>query len=559
MKLSLTLVSILALLSLKGMAQPVVNSDYWPTIGTSGSHQQEVILSGPLQTPPGGGLNQVWDYSSLTNPGEVNPFSIKDTTGAHFRSPFAASNFIHSHYMNGDWAMRYDGSGISEIGFGNGDTTANTQMYTRPRVLLPLGLHYQDTFADSILLYQYTSGVRSLARAVAYRGQYIGTGTLKVNDATDGSLDIYNDCILVHYRMRYYTPNGSGGFITETFDFYNWHNEDGAGVPLAQWLHHTGASSGDFYRFDRIGALRVPPAQPRITPAFLNIYPGLGNYHITSVPVQQTPQEGINQVWNYSNLTHSSTDYRLQVTTSGMPAAFADCNLAWHVFNINSPQTVTTTYYQNSPSGLREVGLIRQNPFYSVRYSDGGFYYLNVPMRFGKRTRDSVIMGQSVKVVETKFAGVGTLRIPSDTAGKPVVMMSVMTRTYHGVVPADPMEEYRFFSASQPLGSPIATMRRQGNNASFEYVTDFALVTAQQALDLPALTIAPNPAGSRILLPSLKQGGTGRILDMAGKTVQTVFLDPASPAADVSALRPGLYLLTLNTPQGPVTQRFVKE
>lgn len=84
--------------------------------------------------------------------------------------------------------------------------------------------------------------------------------------------------------------------------------------------------------------------------------------------------------------------------------------------------------------------------------------------------------------------------------------------------------------------------------------------TAQTANARPQLQVYPVPASDKLFVELPQElPATYRLLNIQGMELQSATLSPGSPAIDVHALAPGLYLLYLRQAENEYRIRFVKQ
>ena len=73
------------------------------------------------------------------------------------------------------------------------------------------------------------------------------------------------------------------------------------------------------------------------------------------------------------------------------------------------------------------------------------------------------------------------------------------------------------------------------------------------------LTIYPNPVQNVLNIDLHVKMGTLEVFDITGKSVQYKLINGNNMSIDVSGLRAGIYLLQINSNDGIVNRKFVKE
>ena len=93
------------------------------------------------------------------------------------------------------------------------------------------------------------------------------------------------------------------------------------------------------------------------------------------------------------------------------------------------------------------------------------------------------------------------------------------------------------------------------------YTTQVNFMTSAgiQNTAVAALKIMPNPATDKIIIDGLIDSKVSfEIMNVIGQPVMKANLD-GKKSVDVSSLEKGAYFLKLNTQQGPVIKKFIKE
>ncbi len=304
-------------------------------------------------------------------------------------------------------------------------------------------------------------------------------------------------------------------------------------------------------------------SQPIITHAIL---PEAGDK--TTMYVDTTPpppgSAGANLTWNFSNLeqhypverfykTPSSTTYASDFPNATLVRTDA-YNYGLSYWDNSSTQSV---YY-----GFIETGVASQ------QFNDNPVVYYTFPMTYGTSYADNLTaytMPGSLTgngVYNFVADGWGTVHLPGNTITNCLRAKSTLYIGDSTINSYSLTTEYTWFS--QQYKEPVLVLVQVVINDTLYY--NYAIYNNLMTSALPKLKtsktrVFPNPASGEIVIDGLDNCTSPFhlvISDMSGKTVYSVFKEN-DPRIDVSSLSPGIYFLHLNSSEGSILEKIVKQ
>lgn len=233
--------------SISSFAQPVLNQSNGFVPGTSIS----IFVDGaPVLTEGSGGMNQVWDFSSLSSANATSDYTGIDPSTTPYSSHFPLSNVasegtdftgspIYNYFTN-------NSSVYESLGYEN---STSSIIYTDPLDILHYPFHYTDQFFDT---YNGLTG----DGGVNYGNVEIvadGYGVLQIPDGTFSNClrirEIRHDSLITPLFGEAYTHDTSYKFYVENYP-----------EPLCQVNHHHALLSGYPFDFNEIYWQKIDPS-----------------------------------------------------------------------------------------------------------------------------------------------------------------------------------------------------------------------------------------------------------------------------------------------------------
>lgn len=299
---------------------------------------------------------------------------------------------------------------------------------------------------------------------------------------------------------------------------------------------------------------------------------GSAVFHSQRFTTPQGVQEGPNMVWDYSQV--GETGQSATVTQAVSPNSLGGMLNPANFFQSPRSEAYWGSYYKSDSTGIWMVGMSMlpddlpyERPTLTLPY----------PCVFGQQWADSLeyySLPGSVNTPQTyvvasksRYSGFGTLQLPGQAYPAAILIRTDFTTyTKDGAGNLNRISTsatYKWYAPDGPLGGWVASLfntEHTSNGAYGFYYLTGGTTSAGNRAGKASVSIFPNPAGSQLTIRSegLSRLKECTVSDLSGRQVLILPLGE-NPTLDVSTLRPGLYLLTIDTPQAPVARWFVKE
>ncbi len=281
-------------------------------------------------------------------------------------------------------------------------------------------------------------------------------------------------------------------------------------------------------------------------------------------------QEGLNQTWDYSNL-QSGSAFEFNYTNSYPGNYVPNPRMGPYQIAVDT-YNFRTGFYRKDAQGLSWMGsagldgsMIMHTPF----------CILPTPFAFGDERYDTVsyldIYNSGLEVKHgqhsrMKYVGTGSLSVPGGITYSNLVQVRRIDTVFQDSASGWTriIDNYLWLNPNG-TGQAVAAISHHTELLhpgeeyySFTYITEIATHAGTRLSS--SFTLSPSPAQTYLQVSHpIEVVSTGRIFDLSGRYMMSIPANQSSSTIDISHLRPGLYFLTLDTPQGPVTKRFVKE
>jgi len=301
---------------------------------------------------------------------------------------------------------------------------------------------------------------------------------------------------------------------------------------------------------------------------------------------------GINQVWDFSNLSVSYTDSVLYLPPAGLPGSqnYPAANLVEKDMNVdaNYEGSYNYIYHQSTPGGWYNLGQeLRVNfwglSFFWHMFVDPPALTLPLPCTYGTTnnqefhwmtyssswyggTQADTSLVANYMSVEQTADGSGIIITPAGSFDALRVFEHITG--IDSVFNYDPslgwifdhasyseFDSYRWFANGiGEVGQILDTGKKSGNG--FAYFKSSTLVGINESVAKEPWLIYPVPAGDRLFVIHPERIIRIEVYDLAGKLKCS---ETGTGSIDISRLEPGIYLSRIYSDSETVTNKFVKQ
>jgi hypothetical protein len=282
--------------------------------------------------------------------------------------------------------------------------------------------------------------------------------------------------------------------------------------------------------------------------------------HLDPQPITP-PDTSDNATWDYRAITTglqftkggSSIIKTLAQVTEADKDSFPTASYVDEYIGGVAPYNTTGRYYyKDAGDVLLQLGSyikLGTNPGSIVNISDSMFVF-NTAYKAGWITKPQLL---STVPYSRRYVSYGTFKIRNETYNNAVLVRGE---------PVPNADHYYLVFTVQPYFSRIAiiTILPDGKGTISYYQPTGSGSTGQAKLNINQnLTVYPNPANDVLHIKTNNLNGNiaAQISDLNGKIFNCNFTN--SESIDVSDLKPGMYILKLQTEEGVTHQSFIKQ